>query len=43
VYAPKGTTLKGTVAIRTLSVSVLFFSDTFRELLDSTSSIHVTQ
>ena len=25
MYAPKGTTLKGTVAIRTLSVSAFFF------------------
>lgn len=34
VCAPKGATLRGIVAIRTLSVS--FFLNTFWELLDST-------
>jgi lysyl-tRNA synthetase class I len=39
MYTLKGTTLKGKVAITTLSVSV-FFSDTLRELLDSTSYVY---
>ena len=39
VYTSKWTPLKGTVAIRTVRVSIFF--DTLRELLDSTSCINL--